>query len=71
MAGARPVPTAPAQARRARAGDKDNKTKKWQLQKATVKKKKKATREISTVGLRRMEKKEEESCQSVCLDCDR
>lgn len=38
MAGARPVPTAPAQGRRARAGDKDNKTKKWQLQKAAEKK---------------------------------
>lgn len=37
MAGARPAPTAPAQARRARAGDKDNKTKKWQLQKAAEK----------------------------------
>ena len=33
MAGARPVPTEPAQARRARAGDKDNTNKKWQLRK--------------------------------------
>lgn len=48
MAGARPVPRAPAQARRARAGDKDNTTKKWQLQKeATAKKKKKHQGDIN------------------------
>lgn len=57
MAGAGPVPRAPAQARRARAGDKDNTTKKWQLQKEAAEKK--GTREISTVGLRRMKKKKE------------
>lgn len=34
---ARPVPAAPARGRRARAGDKDNSTKKWQLQKALYK----------------------------------
>lgn len=58
---ARPVPAAPARGRRARAGDKDNTTKKWRRQKAAETA---TTGEISTVGLRRAEKRKE---LSVCL----
>lgn len=58
------MPTVPAQARRARAGDKDNTNQEVAASESHSEKINNVTREISTV-------EKEESCQSVCLDCDR